>query len=339
MKRLLAFLAAVSFVFIASYRESGLPQKTLPEPTRESVEAAKKAAELWSKEHQGAWVLPGKEQSGIVPGNKGIEPPAEGRPVLNPEDLWRTATHIFGFIEAGDKAGNIQNAYSIDADHALHGALIKITLDRMKVMKYPGKGDHDILFDFFGQTQSEKVLTPVQFSVGVRARNTDEVASIGKPIFIGLVVGSEGVNFKCTTINVTTTEDKTFFSILGGEVFSQGLNIVNALQPAIKPLTALIDGLVKKIRDRDVDNKKVQIFDIGLDFSRITTHIRVREGSYIALQIPSWLAAQWKWDDWIYTNGRIHRKDDEKKTPEYNYVVISISRLESLVPTRTVPAE
>lgn len=342
MKRLLAFLAAVSFVFIASRREAGLPQKALPEPTRESVEAAKKAAETWSNEHRGASDLSELELIGRLAAIEDIDLTAKGKSAepqaLKPDEMWRTANHVFGFIAAGSGVETIQNAFSVDSDPALRGSLVKITLDRMRVMKYPGKGTHDILFDFYGQTQSEQEITPVSFSVGVIARDTDEVASIGKPIIIGLAVGSDGIDLKCRTINVTTKEDQTFFSILGGQVFSQGLNIVNAFQPAIKPLTALISGLVKKIGDQKA-NVPVQRFDIGLDFSKISTHIRVREGSYIAVQIPPSQAALWQWDEWTYTKGRIHRKDDERKTPEYNYVVISISRLESPIPAGTVPVE
>ncbi len=246
---------------------------------------------------------------------------------------WQHTAHAFGYIapaSAGqEKPLPIQYAGNIQADAALKQNRIKITLDRLRVADYPGSGLHQILFDFYAQNQVPGNIEHLHFTATYRALEGEQVAVIGYPIFVGLNVGTEGVAFKCFTVNVKNVDDEAFLTFLDSDVFKAGLKLASTIQPATAPLSGLALGMTKAIAARH-RNVPVQDFYMGLDFSTIPTRARLAEGAYIAVQIPEKLQIVWDWNEWVYNpaNGRIVNADDKTKMIPYNYVVFSVSRYE-----------
>ena len=73
-------------------------------------------------------------------------------------------------------------------------------------------------------------------------------------------------------------------------------------------------------------NAAVQDFYMGLDFTNATTRARLKEGSYIAVQVPERPNA-FDWDEWVYSPKRrqIVAARDDSPIP-YNYIIFSVSR-------------
>lgn len=242
--------------------------------------------------------------------------------------LWKTSNHMFGFIPTGASGAvpvKVQDARGVRADLSLRGQQVKLTLDGLRVMKYPGKGQHNIAFNFHAQTQSGNELTPLDYAVGYSAREGDVVAAVGINIFVGLNVGTEGVDLKASTINVNTARDRNFFTILASTAFTQGLQLLPTAQPALRPLSQLTEAVRSELSDLN-KGVPVQKFELGLDFSNVSTRIKLREGSYVVVQVPPADARQWNWSDWEFANGQVRRATDAGPVP-YNYVIFSLSRL------------
>jgi len=246
---------------------------------------------------------------------------------------WQHTAHAFGYIApalAGPtKPLAIQYAGNIAADVTLKKQRVKITLDRLRVADYPGSGSHQILFDFYAQNQVPGNVEHLHFTATYRALEGEQVAVIGYPIFVGLHVGTEGVAFKCFTVNVKNQDDEAFLKFLDSDVFKAGLKLAATLQPATVPLSGMALGLTKAIASHN-RNVPVQDFYMGLDFSAIPTRARLAEGSYIAVQIPESFQTVWDWNDWVYNpnTGQLVAQADLKKLIPYNYVVFSVSRYE-----------
>jgi hypothetical protein len=70
-------------------------------------------------------------------------------------------------------------------------------------------------------------------------REGQQAPIIGYPIFIGLNVGSEGVAFKCFTVNVKNDDDEALLSFLESDAFKARLKLVSTMQQAIAPLSGM----------------------------------------------------------------------------------------------------
>lgn len=160
-------------------------------------------------------------------------------------------------------------------------------------------------------------------------REGEESAIIGYPIFVGLNVGSEGVVFRCLTVNVKNEDDEALLGFLESDVFKTGLGLATTAQPAIAPLSGMAVALTKSIAGR-YKNVPVQDFYMGLDFTEIAFRARLAEGSYLAVQIPEAFERIWDWDEWVYRpkSGQVVSRDDEAQLIPYNYLVFSVSRYE-----------
>jgi hypothetical protein len=185
------------------------------------------------------------------------------------------------------------------------------------------------LFDFYAQNQLKDTVEHLHFNQVYRAHQGEEAAVIGYPIFIGLNVGSEGVAFKCYTVNVKNEVDEAVLNFLDGNIFQAGLKLATTAQPAIAPLAGIAIGLTKMIASRH-KNVAVQDFFMGLDFTNMPFSARLAQGSYIAVQIPEQQRLVWDWRQWAYdpTNMRIVNKNDNKALIPYNYIVFNVSRYE-----------
>jgi hypothetical protein len=245
---------------------------------------------------------------------------------------WQHTAHAFGYLAPappGKAQLSIQHAGNISADPSLRNSRIRITLDRLRVAAYPGSGMHRILFDFYAQNQVPGDVEHLHFNSTLRVLEGQQAAVIGYPIFIGLNVGTEGIAFKCFTVNVKNDDDEALLGFLESDVFKAGLKLASTMQPAIAPLSGMAVALTKSVAGRN-RNVPVQDFYMGLDFSNIPTGARLAEGAYLAVQIPEMLQTVWDWSEWEYNpaSGQVVNKADQKQLIPYNYIVFGVSRYE-----------
>jgi hypothetical protein len=246
-----------------------------------------------------------------------------------PKPPWMHAAHTFGFLPRKPDAGkerHIQPAGEINADESLRNARIKISLNRLRVAAYPGGGTHNILFDFYANNQVVGGSEDVHFNRTWRVEDGSEAGVVGLPIFVGLGVSSEGVSFRCYTVNVKNNEDEAFLSVLDSNVFKKGLQLATVAQPALGPLSELAVGLTRAFASRH-RNVPVQNFEMGLDFDGPRMGARIAQGDYIAVQIPMELRRVWKWSEWEYDSesGQVINADDGSLIP-FNYVVFGVTK-------------
>jgi hypothetical protein len=266
------------------------------------------------------------ESAGMPPTGYGTR---GGWSLLKPKPFQHTA-HAFGYLAPAAPGSDllpILHAGNMNADASLQGARLKITLDQLRVADYPGSGEHQVLFDFYAQNQTASGVEPLHFTAAFRAQEGQRVAAIGYPLFVGLKAGGEGVSFKCFTVNVKNRDDEAFLGFLESDIFKQGLKLVETAQPAVALFSQTALGLTKAIAQRN-RNVPVQDFYMGLDFSAIATRARLKEGSYIAVQIPESSLVVWDWSQWAYNpnNGQIVNRADTTRLIPYNYLVIGVSR-------------
>jgi hypothetical protein len=150
---------------------------------------------------------------------------------------------------------------------------------------------------------------------------------LGRPVFVGLQVGVEGLFLQCATVNVLNEGDEALLRFLDGDAFKGGLQLLTTAQPVLAPFVALTVGLTETIAARN-RNVAVQAVDMGLDFSRIPLRPKLAEGSYIAVQIPETLESVWSWEDWRYdpATGHLVSALQRDLLIPYNYFVVSVSR-------------
>lgn len=245
---------------------------------------------------------------------------------------WQHTTHSFGYISPfspEQETMPITHASQVKIDDRLKNSRLTITLDGLRAADYPGGGEHRVLFDFYGQNQVKGGTEDLHFNATYRVREGERAASLGFPIFVGLNVGSQGVAFKCFTINVKNTDDETLLAMMDSDLFRRGLKLATIAQPAIAPLTGLAIALTRSIATRH-RNVPVQDFYLGLDFSNVATRARLAVGSYIAVQIPETMRLAWHWGEWVFqpATGNIVAKTDPSLLIPYNYVIIGVSLYE-----------
>jgi hypothetical protein len=241
---------------------------------------------------------------------------------------WQHTAHVFGFISPQEKSsGSIEiiDAGQVKADKSLMNSKVKISLGRLRVYDYPGGGEHQILFGFWGQNQVDKQSEDVHFTQTYRVRQGQQAGIVGYPIFLGLNVGSEGVGFRCSTVNVKNTQDQKMLDFMEGDVFKKGLSLLSTVNPAVPVITGFAVGIAKAIASRNM-NVAVQDFFMGLDFSNTPTGARLAEGSYVAMQVPD--PSKWDWSEWVYNtrNGQVVPKSEPTGSVPYNYTVFSVNK-------------
>jgi hypothetical protein len=131
---------------------------------------------------------------------------------------WQHTAHAFGFLATGgvgDAPRPIQAIGMVQADPALRGGRVKIA-HQLRLADYPGGGTHRVLFDFYAGNQLPGRAEELHFNTTYRVREGERAAIAGYPIFIGLNVGSEGVAFRCHTVNVKNDADEAFLDLLEG---------------------------------------------------------------------------------------------------------------------------
>ncbi len=247
------------------------------------------------------------------------------------EPVWKYTKHAFGFIPPVEPGTSelvpITHAGNMRPDTSLKNARIKITLGALRVAEYPGSGIHHVLFDFYAQNQLKDNVEHLHFNQVYRASQGGAAGIVGYPIFIGLNVGTEGIAFKCFTVNVKNENDEAVLKFLDSSVFQAGLKLATTVQPAIAPLTSIAVGITKMVASRN-KNVAVQDFFMGLDFTNTPFCARLSQGSYIAVQIPEKQFVIWDWKQWAYdpTNMSIVNRNDNQALIPYNYVVFNVNK-------------
>lgn len=248
--------------------------------------------------------------------------------------IWKHTTHVYGYLSpdssqaSGNNMVDIVDASAIAADTSLKGKRIKITLDRLRIASYPGRGTHHILFDFYAQNQLEKGIEHLHFNAIFRARAGEQAPLSGCPIFIGLKVGEQGVIFKFYTINVRNEEDEKLIQFLEGDLFRSGLQILSTVHPAVALISQVSYNLTRHLASRG-RNVPVQDVCLGLDFSHLATRSRLAEGTYLVVQLPPEAITTWSWSEWKYnrSSGVISHSEDRFESLKYNYMVFGVSRM------------
>lgn len=141
---------------------------------------------------------------------------------------WQHTAHAFGFLAAengmtGAGPRPLQAIGAMQADPALRNGRVKITLNQLRVADYPGAGHHRVLFDFYARNQLPGGAEELHFNATYRVREGERAAVAGYPIFVGLNTGSEGLAFRCHTVNVRNDADEAFLDLLEGDAFKAGL--------------------------------------------------------------------------------------------------------------------
>lgn len=254
---------------------------------------------------------------------------------------WLNTQHQFGFIAPftpGEKRYYpIRSANNMLADD-LVGERLNIRLDYLRIFEYPtslfdfGDNVHSILFTFEARNQVENGKEePVAFNQLYNARVGQDAAVTGQPIFIGLTVGANGINFSCRTVNVANSTDEQLISIFNSETVTSGLNLLTTAQPALGPLLTVARGLCVSLASRR-RNVPVQEVKLGLDFEDGALGARLAVGSYVVAQTER--ADDITWNEWMYDaeTGSIMRAqqslaDGELAYPlPYNAFVFRVSR-------------
>ena len=213
----------------------------------------------------------------------------------------------------------IHHAGSIAADPSLRGKPITVRLDALHVADYPGPSPHRVLFDF--------ATDDVHFNATYQVAQGEHAAVIGRPIFVGLRVGEQGLLLQTAVVNVHNEGDRAFLRFLDSDVFKAGLQLASTWQPALAPLSAMALALTNTIAAHRC-NVAIQTAEMGLDFRVGPTGVRLTEGAYIVAQIPGSVQAIWRWQDWGYdtSNGQIVSAADSSRILPYNFFTIGISR-------------
>jgi hypothetical protein len=247
---------------------------------------------------------------------------------------WQHTAHAFGYIPlvtpGASEAVDIAHAGNIEADKQLKGARVVITLNELRVAEYPGGGVHHVLFDFYAQNQvAQEQVEHVHFNQTFRAQEGETVGSIGYPVFIGLSVPGEGASFRGYTVNVKNENDEGILKFLDSDLFKAGLKLATTAQPAIGPLGGMAVGLTRLLASRN-KNVAVQDFFMGLDFGAVAGGARLREGTYVAVQIPERDQLAWDWEEWVFspTSGRVVNRSDPGSLIPFNYVAFGVRRYE-----------
>lgn len=243
---------------------------------------------------------------------------------------WQHSSHAFGFLprRAHGQQLTLQPVGAIRPDRTLAGQRINVTLDRLGVIEYPGRGIHRVLIACYGRhTSGDAKPEGVHFAVSLRVRDGEHASVIGWPIFVGLQVGEEGVAFRSCTLCIASEDDEALVSFLDSDVFRAGLKLTSMVQPAVGLVASMMAGLTKALTARR-SCLPVTEFALGLDFSGIRTRAALAEGSYVIIQIPEAQTFSWDWEEWTYDTGRdrIVRSARPSEALPYNYMIFSVTR-------------
>jgi hypothetical protein len=243
--------------------------------------------------------------------------------------LWGADQYLYsglslGFLDASAQGDlvDLASASSLTADSSLKGSRLKITLDQIYVQSFPGLGSHKILCEFVGKNQIAEESEELRFAINVKVNDKSSGAVTGLPIFMGVSVGDNGIDFGGRTVNVSSSTDDVLLEALQSDALKSGLLLLNSVQPALKPFVGLAQSVVKSVVSR-AQNHEVYSFKLGLDFGGSATSARLRLGSYFVVQSDE---DRWDWSKIAWDRGAHRLVNKIDRTPvEFNYLIIGVS--------------
>jgi hypothetical protein len=242
-------------------------------------------------------------------------------------EVWGQTGVLVGFIppRPAERLAPVENAYTLPPDASLKGSRVKISLERLWVENYPGRGTHEILCEFTGKNQAQDEQEEMQFALTTTAKDRSSAAIVGAPIFLGVTVGKNGIAFEGKTINVRSKADEDLLTALSSGSFREGLGLLTTVQPALKPFVGLASSVVTAVMKRS-ENAQIQFFKLGLDFSENQTSVALRHGSFAVIQADD---VNWDWKKlaWNVDAQQIVDIATGKSIP-FNYLILRISSYE-----------
>jgi hypothetical protein len=249
-----------------------------------------------------------------------------GQGLFGPQKAWKHTGSILGFLPAPPRKSPVKmpilGASRLTGDTNIIGKRVKISLDKFYVSEYPGTGKHLILCEFTGKNQMSTETEELHFALRFNANDGTSASLNGVPIFMGVTVGNNGISFEGRSINVKSTGDEIVLETLGTPAFQNGLGLLLAAQPALKPFTSLATAVVKTIAGKS-KNAQVHNFALGLDFEASGSSANLQYGSYVVVQCDD--TAKWDWDEyeWNRDTNAIEVKGQLQPFP-YNYMVFGV---------------
>lgn len=246
--------------------------------------------------------------------------------------LWSSKAYtrtglVMGYIPptAGNSNGTlaVQGITSIKSDDGLIGKRIKITLDKVYVHEFPGRGKHQVLCEFAGKNQVSGETEELRFALRFEANDKDGAGVAGAPIFMGVTVGPDGISFEGRTVNVSSSDDEKILATLDSPAFKNGLALLNTAQPALKPFSSLAKAAVEGICSRS-KNATVHCFNLGLDFAGGATSARLAYGSYVIVQTNE-TAFDWNRFVWNGDALALQPKNAQEAQIDFNYVIVAVT--------------
>lgn len=239
-------------------------------------------------------------------------------------EVWGHTGMLIGFIPAAgtSQMTPIENAYTITPNHTLKGSRAKITLERFWVQRYPGRGKHKILCEFTGKNQVQGEQEELKLAVKTDANDQSSAGIGGTPIFLGVTVGNNGIQFEGNMINVSSGKDDELLAALSSGPFREGLGLLTTAQPALKPFVGLTTSVVNAVLKRSA-NREVYRFKLGLDFEESQTSVALRYGSFAIVQGDD---HNWDWSllAWNMDAQQIVNKVSGEPI-SFNYLVFRVS--------------
>lgn len=252
----------------------------------------------------------------------------ETRRAVEHRGWWHTA-HIFGYFLPGSVRDPciIHPAEGIQPDSSLVGRRVTVRLHDVRLADYPGGDIHRVLFELAALNHVRGEPELLRFNATSRIREGDRAPIAGRPLFVGLTVGAEGLDFQCRTVKLADPEDESFLRFLETGPFLGGLRASTVRQPAAALYAETAYHLTERVAAGE-RNTPIQSFQLGLGFGSGGVGARLAEGSYIAIQLPESMRASWYWEDWVYdpVQQRILVGDDSKEAIGLNYLVFDVTR-------------
>ncbi|KTQ98253.1 hypothetical protein NS226_01550 [Aureimonas ureilytica] len=216
------------------------------------------------------------------------------------------------------------DAAEVDGDRSIVGTRLKVTLDHFYAAGYPGFGTRKILCDFEGKNQIASEDEPLRFGTTLEVRDGQNAGISGVPIFLGMTVGENGIQFEGRTIYVKNDLDDHIMSIFESDAYKRGISLLDRVQPALTPLAAATGNVIKFITTRK-HNKQIFSFAMGLDFDGSATSNRLRYGSYVVVQDSGGERIDWSKLRWSRKTRQIVDATSGEPRTDWNFLVLGVS--------------